>query len=176
MNEWYSSNYEFSKVQVLNVSIVSYFGRTLVSYNFVWSDPPPYSLSLIFYRFLRFYYSFCKKQASGNFSLGVVTMSDILQIMVFLNVQFGMFLLFRILNTLGYSSGLLRFPKMLHKFGIDLLKIVIFISFWKNRKKEGLFWALLFVGVGSLQMCMFQHCVVLWFYVHNLWLPFFFSF
>lgn len=56
-------------------------------------------------------------------------MSDILQIMVFLNVQFGMFLLFRILNTLGYSSGLLRFPKMLHKFGIDLLKIVIFISF-----------------------------------------------
>ncbi len=136
-----------SKVQVLNVSIVSYFGRTLVSYNFVWSDPPPVQFVIDLLQILKILLLFLWKTSkweiffrsrnnewySSNYGVS--------------NVQFGMFLLFRILNTLGYSSGLLRFPKMLHSLALISWRLWDLFPFGKNRKKEGLFWVLLFVGV-----------------------------
>ncbi len=168
MNEWYSSNYEFLRYKFWMFLLFSYFGRTLAAglLQFLYDGIlHPYSLSLIFYSFLRFYYTLFEKTQQVGF------LSDILQIMVFLMYSLECFSCFHwhwaTLLLVSYDS--LRCSTVWHWSPKDCE----IYSFWKNKKK-GLFWALLYVRSRGLQMGMLQHFVVLWFFVDNLWLPFFF--
>ncbi len=139
MNEWYSSNYEILSYTSFECFYCFLFWQDsgLLQFCVIWSSTVQFVVDLlqIFKILLLFLWKTSKCEFffrsrnnewySWNYGVS--------------NVQFGMFLLFRILNTLGYSSGLLRFPKMLHSLALISWRLWDLFPFGENRKKRGTF-------------------------------------